>query len=194
MRGVGPQWADIDFADSRIAVRRSIALAGLTTPKSGKSRRVAMPASLGSELIDLVGQRRREALAHRWPDVPEWVFCSQAGTAPDAANVDRVWQRLRRRAQKVGIRPLKLHCARHTSRRSLPRGPSLSRRLPTTSWLARSSDSRPSGAAGGGSERRTMALEDFPTRPSPRPGRYRQIDSPSFAASRTRARASRGHG
>ena len=32
----------------------------------------------------------------------------------DTANVDRVWQRLRRRAQKAGIRPLKLHCARHT--------------------------------------------------------------------------------
>ena len=29
-------------------------------------------------------------------------------------NVERVWGRIRRRAQKRGIRPLKLHCARHT--------------------------------------------------------------------------------
>jgi len=28
--------------------------------------------------------------------------------------VNRVWDRIRRRAQRCGIRPLKLHCARHT--------------------------------------------------------------------------------
>ncbi len=33
---------------------------------------------------------------------------------PDPSNVDRVWRRVRRRAQKQGVRPLKLHCARHT--------------------------------------------------------------------------------
>ena len=29
-------------------------------------------------------------------------------------NVERVWQRVRRRAQKRGVRPLKLHCTRHS--------------------------------------------------------------------------------
>ena len=33
---------------------------------------------------------------------------------PNPANIDRVWRRVRRRAQKRGVRPLKLHCARHT--------------------------------------------------------------------------------
>lgn len=28
--------------------------------------------------------------------------------------MERVWQRVRRKAQKQGVRPLKLHCARHT--------------------------------------------------------------------------------
>jgi integrase len=28
--------------------------------------------------------------------------------------VNRVWDRIRHRAQKRGVRPLKLHCARHT--------------------------------------------------------------------------------
>jgi len=42
------------------------------------------------------------------------VFCSEAGTQPDPRNVERVWGRVRRRAQKFGVRPLKLHCARHT--------------------------------------------------------------------------------
>jgi integrase len=46
--------------------------------------------------------------------VPEWVFCSETGTHPDPRNVERVWGRVRRRAQKQGIRPLKLHRARHT--------------------------------------------------------------------------------
>jgi hypothetical protein len=29
-------------------------------------------------------------------------------------NPERTWRRVRRRAQKVGVRPLRLHCARHT--------------------------------------------------------------------------------
>ncbi|MCH8131635.1 MAG: tyrosine-type recombinase/integrase, partial [Myxococcales bacterium] len=49
-----------------------------------------------------------------WPDVPEWVFCSETGDLLDESNVGRVWRRLRRRAQKKGVRPLKLHSARHT--------------------------------------------------------------------------------
>jgi len=46
--------------------------------------------------------------------VPEWVFCSEVGGAPDASNTVRRWLRLRRRAQKHGVRPFKLHCTRHT--------------------------------------------------------------------------------
>ena len=39
---------------------------------------------------------------------------SQAGTPTLERNLERVWYRVRRRAQKRGVRPLKLHCARHT--------------------------------------------------------------------------------
>jgi hypothetical protein len=46
--------------------------------------------------------------------VPPWVFCSKAGTPLDERNVTRCWDRVRRRAQKLGARPLKLHTARHT--------------------------------------------------------------------------------
>jgi hypothetical protein len=42
------------------------------------------------------------------------VFCSEAGTPLDERNVNRVWDRVRSRAQQSGVRPLKLHCARHT--------------------------------------------------------------------------------
>jgi hypothetical protein len=47
-------------------------------------------------------------------DLAEWVFSSEVGTAPEPRNVERVWGRVRRRAQKQGVRPLKLHCARYT--------------------------------------------------------------------------------
>jgi integrase len=111
---LGLQWADVDFRACILTVRRAVTLAGITTPKSGRSRRVAMPTSLASVLMDLLAERRREALKRGWPDVPQWIFCSEVGTAPDPSNADRVWQRVRRRACKTGVRPLKLHCTRHT--------------------------------------------------------------------------------
>ena len=73
-----------------------------------------MSPALASELFDLLALRRRESLYRARPEVPGWVFCSETGTPLDGGNVRRVWLRLRRRAQAQGIRPLKLHCARHT--------------------------------------------------------------------------------
>jgi hypothetical protein len=85
----------------------------LETPKSGKARRVPMPA-LAETFFDLLGERRREALLRGWVDAPEWVYCSEVGTCLELRNVERVWQRVRRRAQKRGVWPLKLHCTRHS--------------------------------------------------------------------------------
>jgi hypothetical protein len=73
-----------------------------------------MTASPTWMLFDLLGERSRECLSRGWPEVPEWVFSSQAGTALAPRNVERVWYRLRRKAQKAGVRPLPLHSARHT--------------------------------------------------------------------------------
>ena len=42
------------------------------------------------------------------------MFCSETGKALDERNVSRSWERVRRKAQKAGVRPLRLHCARHT--------------------------------------------------------------------------------
>jgi hypothetical protein len=65
-------------------------------------------------LFDLFATRRRDALAHGWPEVPPWVFPSRTGSPIDEKNFERSWRRLRRRAQTHGVRPLKLHCTRHT--------------------------------------------------------------------------------
>ena len=42
-----------------------------------------------------------------------WTFCDEKGGTLDEQNLHRAWDRLRRRAQKDGVRPLKLHAARH---------------------------------------------------------------------------------
>ena len=111
---LGLKWSDIDFDSRRMNIRRAITETGLTTPKSGKSRRVMMTESLTQVMFDLLAERQRESLNKGWASVPEWVFCSEVGTAPNPRNIARVWGRVRRRAQKKGVRPLKLHCARHT--------------------------------------------------------------------------------
>lgn len=105
----------MDFDSRVLTVRRAIVKEGVTTPKSGKPRRVPLTPGLAEELFDLLAVRRREALARGWSDVPEWVFASEVGGRPDPSNTERTWLRLRRYAQaKKGIRALKLHCTRHT--------------------------------------------------------------------------------
>ena len=42
------------------------------------------------------------------------VFCSEVGGPLDERNIGRSWGRIRRKAQKRGVRPLRLHNARHT--------------------------------------------------------------------------------
>ena len=111
---LGLRWSDIDFEHCSLTIRRSITRGAPTTPKSGKSRTIKMPQTLASQLFDLLAERRVAALRRGWSEVPEAVFCSEAGTPLDERNVTRTWQRIRRRAQKLGVRPLKLHAARHT--------------------------------------------------------------------------------
>jgi hypothetical protein len=65
-------------------------------------------------LRDLLAQRRREALERGWAEISESVFCSETGGPLDERNVVRIWHRVRRKARKSGVRPLRLHDARHT--------------------------------------------------------------------------------
>ena len=111
---LGLKWEDIDFEQRRVHVRRAYVKGHLTSPKSGRGRFVAMAPPLASLLVDVLGTRRREALAEGWSQVPEWVFPSQTGGLLDQDNFNRTWRRVRRRAQNLGVRPLRLHCARHT--------------------------------------------------------------------------------
>ncbi len=112
---LGLKWEDVDFSNERIHIRRALVHGKLTTPKSGKARSVVLSPPLPARVLhDLHAERRREALGRGWHDVPDVVFCDQRGGNCDERNLHRAWSRLRRRAAKEGVRPLRLHDARHT--------------------------------------------------------------------------------
>ena len=111
---LGLKWEDVDFQGRRLTIRRAIVEGQLTTPKSGKSRSIALPAGAAALLLDVLALRRRECLARGWPETPPWVFCSQTGGPLEARNFSRSWFRVRRLAQKSGVRPFRLHSTRHT--------------------------------------------------------------------------------
>ena len=111
---LGLRWEDVDFERRRITIRRALTKGIAVTPKSGRARILAMPPTLALSLFNLLTQRQREAIHRGWPRVPESVFCSEVGTPLDEGNATRSWDRLRRRAQKHGVRPLRLHDCRHT--------------------------------------------------------------------------------
>ena len=108
------KWQDLDFDGARVHVRRALVRGRMGTPKSGRARFVVLSPALLETLEDLLFQRRRECLERGWASVPELVFCSETGGPLDERNVNRTWDRLRRKAQKQGVRPLRLHDARHT--------------------------------------------------------------------------------
>ncbi len=111
---LGLKWADIDFDRRVITVRRSSTSAGVSTPKSGRSRRVPMTHSLAELLFDLLAERQRQRIENGWRETPEWVFCTSNGTGFNPRNIQRTFDRVRRRAQKSGVRPLSMHSARHS--------------------------------------------------------------------------------
>jgi integrase len=111
---LGLKWEDVDFERRRLHIRRAYVKGSLTSPKSGRGRFVAIAPGLGALLLDVLAERRRECLTGSWADVPEWVFPSNTGGLWDQDNFERCWRRVRRRAQKEGVRPLRLHCTRHT--------------------------------------------------------------------------------
>jgi len=108
------KWEDIDWGESRALIRRSVSRGKLTPPKSGKARSVALSTALAEILRDLLSERRRQCLKRGWKAVPEFVFCSETGGLLDERNITRTWDRVRRKAQAKGVRPLRLHDARHT--------------------------------------------------------------------------------
>ena len=74
-----------------------------------------MPPSLAAALFDPARRSgARSASSASWPEVPAWVFCSETGgTARRAQRRALVGSAAPARAEE-GVRPFKLHAARHT--------------------------------------------------------------------------------
>jgi integrase len=109
---LGLQWTDIDFHDRFIEVQRTLSHRRLTTPKSGKSRRVDLSLQLAETLKALLVEQKKETLRKGWGEVPEWVFINEEGKPLDQANFHyRVWRKL---LAKAGLRYIRVHDLRHT--------------------------------------------------------------------------------
>ncbi|MGQ9688911.1 MAG: tyrosine-type recombinase/integrase [Desulfobaccales bacterium] len=106
------EWGDIDFRGGFIEVRKSCVHGRITTPKNGKSRRVDMSRQLAETLKALLTERKREALAKGWREVPASVFVNEAGKFLDHGNLRRrvFWPAL----AKAGLRRVRIHDLRHT--------------------------------------------------------------------------------
>lgn len=106
------EWGDIDFRGGFIEVRRAFTKGGITTPKNGKTRRVDMSRQLSDTLKALQTERKREALAKGWREVPELVFVNGEGRMINGFNLRfRVFHKALERA---GLRRIRIHDLRHT--------------------------------------------------------------------------------
>jgi len=109
---VALQWDDLDFHGRFIDVRRTFSHGRLTTPKSGKGRRVDMSQQLTETLKALLVERKKEALRQGWGEVPPRVFLSPEGARLDASHFyNRIWRKL---LAKAGLRHIRIHDLRHT--------------------------------------------------------------------------------
>jgi integrase len=105
------KWADLDFANRVIHVRRAWVAGKVTTTKSKQRRSVDMSAQLSTVLRRLRTERKRAALKAGKP-IAEWVFVTGGGNRVDGANLrNRVFYRL---LEKADVRQVRLHDLRHT--------------------------------------------------------------------------------
>lgn len=109
---LGLQWGDIDFNGGFIEIRRALVNGKVTTPKTGKARRVIATPQLLSILGELQKQRKEETLKSGWGDVPEWAFVNAEGKPLDAGNVrGRVHYKA---CEKAKLRRVRIHDIRHS--------------------------------------------------------------------------------
>jgi len=76
--------------------------------KTARRQFTPMPQALAPMLLNL--QRRRQLMRRSSP----WVFASPTGKLWAERNFNRSWEKVRQFAQTKGVRPLPLHCTRHS--------------------------------------------------------------------------------
>jgi len=109
---LGLQWGYVDFNGGFIQILRPLVDGKLTTPKTGKARRVNATPQLLSVLAELRKQRKEDTLKNGWGEVPEWVFVNSEGKPLDADNVrGRVHYKA---CEKAKLRRIRIHDIRHS--------------------------------------------------------------------------------
>lgn len=106
------QWGDIDFAGRFIDVRHSFARGKLSTPKSGKVRRVDVSLQLAEALKAHMLECKKKGLALGIGELPEYVFTNENGGLIDISN----WRRrvFNKVLEKAELRRIRIHDLRHT--------------------------------------------------------------------------------
>ena len=96
----GLQWKDLDYERREIIVERALSpQRQVSTPKTGRSRRVDMSLELRGALRRLQRGRNEEKLLQGWADYPPWVFCTRVGTALEPSRVEKAFKRVLKAAK-----------------------------------------------------------------------------------------------
>lgn len=103
---------DLDFNGNFIEIRLNCVRGIISTPKSGKIRRVDMSSELRRVLKSYLTSRKQEALRRGWGPPPEWLFYNKAGNLIDINHLrKRVFYKI---LEKAGLRKIRIHDMRHT--------------------------------------------------------------------------------
>jgi integrase len=104
------KWADIDFENRLIEVKRSYVKKRMTSTKSGKARSVDMTPGLAQVLKDLQTEQKKWALKTARP-VPEFVFVTKKGNLELAENFRYGLEKCLKNAE---LKRVRIHDLRHT--------------------------------------------------------------------------------
>lgn len=113
---LGLKWGDIQFGKDEkdpnryIRIERGWVLGSYTTPKSGRTRKVDMGATLRRILLDHKERAEVQAITSGKPLGPV-LFASPGGRPKDKS---LVWHILHRSLEKAGLRRIRVHDLRHS--------------------------------------------------------------------------------
>jgi integrase len=106
------KWEDVDFRSRFIDVKRSIVRGKISTPKSGKFRRVDMSLQLTEVFKAHRLESKKKGFSLGLGDAPEFVFTNEKGRLIDKDN----WRRriFNKALEKAELRRVRIHDLRHT--------------------------------------------------------------------------------
>jgi integrase len=85
--GVALRWSDIDVADRKLHIQRTLSAGFLSTPKSGRDRLVDLSERAVTMLHRLQLNRADRAKRFKWTTVPEYAFTTRLGEPPSAHRI-----------------------------------------------------------------------------------------------------------